>query len=91
MISFLIGVIVVLVGTAAIFFIMWKVAEKAKSDADNKIEKLQEANNLIMGQLSKLHDELRIKNENRKEANEKVESLHNGDAVSNAINGLSKH
>ena len=40
---------------------------------------------------TKLREEMKIKSKNEEEANEKIDSLHNGDTVSNAINGLCKH
>jgi len=38
----------------------------------------------------KLRDEMKTIAQNRREADEKIVNLHNGDVVSNAINGLSK-
>lgn len=38
----------------------------------------------------KLRDEMKTIAQNRREADEKIVNLHNGDAVANAINGLSK-
>ncbi len=38
-----------------------------------------------------LHEIMKIKSENRKEADEKKNELYNGDPVDNAISGLSKH
>ena len=41
--------------------------------------------------ISVLENEGKLKAEKEREANEKIDELHNGDAVSNAINGLCKH
>jgi hypothetical protein len=41
--------------------------------------------------ISVLENEGKLKAEKEREINEKINELHNGDAVSNAINGLCKH
>ena len=74
-----------------IFFTLWKLAVKAKSDMEKELETALNSNKVLMEQLSLLREELRIKKNNRKKSNEKIDALHNGDAVDNAINGLSKH
>ena len=89
--SFLIGVIVVLVGLAGISFIMWRVTEKQRVELEKEFDVALTDNKELLNHLSTLKEELRIKNENRKKADEKIENLHNGDTVSNAINSLSKH
>ena len=58
---------------------------------ESELETALESNKILMEQLSKLREELRIKNENRKKADEKINALHSGDVIANAINGLSKH
>lgn len=41
--------------------------------------------------ISVLENAGKIKAEKEREINEKIDGLHNGDSVSNAINGLCKH
>lgn len=41
--------------------------------------------------ISVLENEGKLKAEKEREINEKIDGLHNGDSVSNAINGLCKH
>lgn len=41
--------------------------------------------------ISVLENEGKLKAEKEREINEKIDELHNGDSVSNAINGLCKH
>ena len=76
---------------AGVFFAMWKFAAKAKKDMKEELENALEANKALMKQLSLLHEETKIKTENRKEADEKIEELHNGDALGNALNWLHRH
>lgn len=59
------------------------VARLKNSEYEYTIRSLKEEN-------SKLKEEMKITAKNRREANEKIDSLHNGDSVSNAINGLCK-
>lgn len=91
MTSFFIGVCIVLAISATIFCVLWKSEDKARIDLENEIADMHEVNLSLMTQLSKVHEELKIKSENRSEADEKINALHNGDSVDNAINGLSKH
>ena len=91
MTTFLVGVSVVLVIIASVFCVLWKIEQKIRKDTQKDLADSIENNKVLMEQLNKLHEELRIKNENREEADAKVNALHNGDSVSNAINGLSKH
>lgn len=42
-------------------------------------------------QVQRLTNASEITNANRKEADEKIDNLHNGDAVDNALSELSKH
>ena len=41
--------------------------------------------------ISVLENEGKLKDEKEREANEKINELHNGDSIGNAINGLCKH
>lgn len=91
MTTFFIGVSVVLVITASVFCVLWKIEQKIRKDTQKDLTDSIENNKVLMEQLNKLHEELKIKNKNREEADAKVNALHNGDSVSNAINGLSKH
>lgn len=88
MISFLIGVIVVLVGLSGVSFIMWRITDKQRVELETQLDTAVKDNKILMEQLNKLHEELRIKSENRKEADEKIKKLHTGDTLGNALNGL---
>lgn len=89
MISFLIGVIVVLVGLSGVSFIMWRITDKQRVELETQLDTAVKNNKVLMEQLNKLHEELRIKSENRKEADEKVNALHNGTLSADDI--LPKH
>jgi cell division protein FtsB len=54
----------------------------------NDMETVIQANKSLHDEIKKLTDIDKIKNDNRIEANEKIDDLHNGDAISNAIDIL---
>ena len=63
-----------------------------------KYESLKNQNTELKGDVKELEEVIsvlknagKIKAEKERETNEKIDELHNGDAVSNAINGLCKH
>ena len=73
-----------------IFYILWQRAkaklsasEMKKNEYEREIKTLKDIN-------SQLREEMLIISENRRKADEKISELHSGDAVANAINGLSK-
>lgn len=69
-------------------------AKRQKSNA-NKYKALYEDNNKTIEELRRSlnvsRKEEAIKSENRKEAKKKIDELHHGDALGNALNGLHKH
>lgn len=75
-------------------FVCVMYAKKQKANAKKYRVKYEESNRMVAG-LSRTINELRkeeaIKSENRKEAKEKINELHHGDALDNALNGLHKH
>lgn len=78
MTSLLVGVIVALVGLSGISIIMWRVTDKQRADLEKELDNAVKNNKELIEHLSKLNEELRIKNKNRKNADEKVNDLHNG-------------
>jgi hypothetical protein len=59
------------------------ISEMKKNEYEHEIKTLKDIN-------SQLREEMLIISENRRKADEKISELHSGDAVANAINGLSK-
>ncbi len=59
--------------------------KETKKSLDSAIEKKYE----LTLQVENFKLAEKIKSDNRKEADEKINALHNGDAVDNAISGLS--
>lgn len=69
-------------------------AKRQKTNA-KKYKALYENNNKTIEELKRSlngrRKEADVKSENRKEAKEKIDELHHGDALDNALNGLRKH
>jgi hypothetical protein len=59
------------------------ISEMKRNEYEHEIKTLKDIN-------SQLREEMLIISENRRKADEKISELHSGDAVANAINGLSK-
>lgn len=59
------------------------ISEMKRNEYEHDIKTLKEIN-------TQLREEMMIISENRREADENISKLHSGDAVANAINGLSK-
>lgn len=82
-------VLVLLISVFVLFLsvkTLWKRlrAEKERNkENEKKISQLTKEN-------SKLFEELSIISDNRREADEKINALHDGDSVNNAISGLCK-
>lgn len=76
--------------TNSIFFFLWKFAKEKQEETQWKLE---EANKYIakaIREQAKLESTIQILSKNRKEADEKINNLHDGDSISNALNELRK-
>lgn len=89
--TFVICAWMILVGLNIFFFLMWRIARIEKKQTEEEFNRFVDKYEEMEKTISLLQSELRIKSENRKKADEKIEALHNGNVVDNAINGLSKH
>ena len=67
-------------------FIYYKLYKKYKVIADTEQEKYEG----LEKEFAKLVEANKIKSKNKEEADEKINNLHNGDSVDNAINILRK-
>lgn len=70
-----------------LFFAVIIESKKIKSLKET-MQTVIDANNNLHNEIAKLKSVDEIKNDNRREANEKISNLHNGDAIDNAINIL---
>ncbi len=70
-----------------LFFAVIIESKKIKSLKET-MKTVIDANNNLHNEIAKLKSADEIKNNNRREANEKIDNLHNGNAIDNALNVL---
>lgn len=75
---------------AMIFYFAWRYAYGKLQDERLKNAVLSRSVKQLEEENGKLREEMKLKAKLEKEANEKIDSLHAGDSVANAIHGLSK-
>ena len=74
-----------------IFFLMFLFEKNDKKKIKERYVQMELMNEGLKKELEKVTAISKIKEEKQNEANEKIEQLLDGDIVSNAIDGLSKH
>lgn len=81
------GLLIISVIFVIIIYFLSKSYKKIKLEYKN----LSDNYDRLSKEFQKLLDANKIKEENKEEADEKINNLHNGNAVDNAINILCKH
>lgn len=87
---FLILTAVLFVGILLLFF-LWRSEKTKRKEAQGKLESTNRELAKAIAEQAKLESTIQILRKNRKEADEKINNLHDGDALGNALNGLHKH
>lgn len=87
---FLILTVMLFVGILLLFFLWWSEKTKRK-ETQGKLESTNKELAKAIAEQAKLESTIQILRKNRKEADEKINNLHDGDALGNALNGLHKH
>ena len=87
---FLILTAVLFVGILLLFF-LWRSEKTKRKETQSKLESTNKELARAIAEQAKLESTIQILKKNRKEADEKINNLHNGDALGNALNGLHKH
>ena len=80
-----------LVILSLIFFLMFLFEKNDKKKIKERYVQMELMNEGLKKELEKVTAVSKIKEEKQNEANKKIEQLFDGDIVSNAIDGLSKH
>ena len=80
-----------LVILSLIFFLMFLFEKNDKKKIKERYVQMELMNEGLRKELEKVTAISKIKEEKQNEANEKIEQLFDGDIISNAIDGLSKH
>lgn len=87
---FLILTAVLFVGILLLFF-LWRSEKTKRKETQRKLESTNKELARAIAEQAKLESTIQILRKNRKEADEKINNLHDGDALGNALNGLHKH
>ena len=87
---FLILTAVLFVGILLLFF-LWRSEKIKRKETQGKLESTNKELARVIAEQAKLESTIQILRKNRKEADEKINNLHDGDALGNALNGLHKH
>ena len=90
-IKFLLIVCAVFLFAALIFFFLWRLSVGKRKSQKETIDKLVQQINEAKQTNSELEYTISVLKKNREKADEKIEELHNGDALANALDGLHKH
>ena len=75
---------------AAVCYLAWKITYGKLQDERLKNAALERSVKQLEEESGRLREEMKLNAKREKETNEKVEELHTGDSVANAVNGLSK-
>lgn len=76
--------VVISIIEAVVLFVFGYKIKKQNDD----IYQLCSENNILENEVEKIKAMDKIKSDNRREANEKLNNLHSGDSISNAVNIL---
>lgn len=90
-IKLLLIVCAVFLFAALIFFFLWRLSVGKRKSQKETIDKLVQQINEAKQTYSELEYTISVLKKNREKADEKIEELHNGDALANALDGLHKH
>lgn len=74
-----------------VLYLLYQHTASRLSESEMKNNKYEHTIVNLEAENARLSDALNIISKNRSEINEKINELHNGDSVTNAINGLCKH
>lgn len=91
MIKFLLIVIAVLLVAVIVLFFLWRLNAAKRKSQKETIDRLVNQLNEAIQSNSKLEMTISILKSNREKADEKIDDLHDGDSVNNAIDELRKH
>lgn len=91
MTKFLLIVIAVLFVALIVLFFLWRLNAAKRKSQKETIDRLVNQLNEAIVQQSKLESTIDILKKNRDKADEKIDDLHDGDSVNNAIDELRKH
>ena len=84
-------IIAVLFVAVVVLFLLWKLSKSENKRVKDELAVTKNQLETAVKQVKKIEETLDIVNHNRKETDEKIDALHTGDSVANALDELSKH
>lgn len=91
MTKILLIIILLFAAAAGVFFFLWRLSQAEHKRTKDKLKAANQQLKAATDQIQKIESTLEIINHNRKETDEKINALNNGDVLDNALNELSKH
>ena len=80
----------ILLAFVAVFFFLWRLGVAKRKSQKETIDKLVKQLSDLRETNCKLEQMIDILKQNREKADEKIDNLHSGDSVSNALDELRK-
>ena len=90
MIKVLLIAVTVLIFCVVTLFFLWRSAKTKQKETQEKLNNTNKELAKAIAEQAKLESTIQILRKNRKEADEKVNNLHNGNSTNNALNELRK-
>ena len=90
-VKILLGIIALLIVLSAVLFILWRSAKGKYERKGREVDNLIKLTNELGDENVKLKETIDIMKRNREEADARIEKLHSGDSVANALDVLRKH
>ena len=90
MIKFFLILTAVLFVWILLLFFLWRSEKTKRKEIQGKLESTNKELARAIAEQAKLESTIQIMKKNRKEADEKINNLHDGDALGNALDGLHK-
>jgi len=84
-------IIAVLFVAVVVLFLLWKLSKSENKRVKDELAVTKNQLEIAVKQVKKIEETMDIVNHNRKETDEKIDALHSGDTVDNALSELSKH
>ena len=73
-----------------LLFFLWRSEKTKRKEIKSKLESTNKELARAIAEQAKLESTIQILRKNRQEADEKINNLHNGDTLGNALDGLHK-
>lgn len=90
MINFFLILTAVLCVVSLLLFFLWRFAKTKQKEVQGKLDRTNKELSKAIAEQARLESTIQILKKNRKEADEKINNLHNGNTTNNALNELHK-